>query len=139
MESGAALKPAFKAEEMEAFRPGGCFQLRAEGITLKRGLIIGIIVLAAIGAGIAITLLVVDIHEDRQYKVKVTGKVQVYDAESPPGYTRGDDGVIEVLHPQDRVDVMRVLSHDDFQAIKIRLRDGREGYIFCCENFEFSK
>ncbi len=106
---------------------------------MKRSLIIGIIVLAAIAAGVGITALVVDIHEDRQYKVKVTGKVQVYDAESPAGYTRGDEGVIEILRPQDQVEVLRILSHDDFQAIKIRLRDGREGYIFCCENFDFSK
>jgi hypothetical protein len=106
---------------------------------LKRGILVGILALAAIAAGIGTTLLVVDIHEDRQYKVRVTGKVQVYDAESPPGYTRGDDGVIDVLHPQDQVEVLRVLGHDDFQAIKIRLRDGREGYIFCCEQFEFSK
>jgi threonine dehydrogenase-like Zn-dependent dehydrogenase len=106
---------------------------------VKRGILVGILALAAIAAGIAITILVVDIHEDRQYKVKITGKVQVYDAESPSGYTRGDEGVIETLHPQDQVDVMRIVSHDDFQAIKIRLHDGREGYIFCCENFEFSK
>jgi hypothetical protein len=106
---------------------------------LKRRILVGILTLAAIAAGIGIALLVVDIHEDRQYTVKVTGNVRVYDAESPPGYSRGDEGVVEILHPQDRVDVLRIMSHDDFQAIKIRLKDGREGYIFCCENFEFSK
>jgi hypothetical protein len=106
---------------------------------LKRRILVGILTLAAIAAGIGIAALVVDIHEDRQFKVKITGKVQVYNAESPPGYTRGDEGVIEVLHSDDQVTVLRILSHDDFEAIKIRLRDGREGYIFCCENFDFSK
>jgi hypothetical protein len=106
---------------------------------MQRNLIVGIITIGAIAAGIGITFLVVDIHNDRQYTVKVTGKVRVYDAETPPGYTRGDEGVIEILHPQDQVNVLRILSHDEFQAIKIRLRDGREGYIFCCENFDFSK
>lgn len=86
----------------------------------------------------AITALVVDIHEDRQYTVRVTGKVLVYDSDHPTGIERGE-GVIETLRPLDRVRVLRVVSHGDFQAIKIRLNDGREGYIFCCQNFEFSK
>jgi hypothetical protein len=109
------------------------------GATVKRGILIGILTLAAIAAGIGITAQIVDIHEDRQYTVRVTGKVRVYDTESPPEYTRGDNGVIDILRPSDQVDVLRILDHDDFQAIKIRLHDGREGYIFCCENFEFSK
>ncbi len=106
---------------------------------MKRGILIGILTLAAIAAGVSIAALVVDIHEDRQYTVKVTGSVRVYDRESPPGYQRGDDGLIEILRPMDRVNVMRIVDHDDFQAIRVRLHDGREGYIFCCENFEFSR
>ncbi len=106
---------------------------------MKRNLIIGLIVLVAIAAGIAITDLVVQVHEDRQYTVKINGRVRVYDKESPPGYTRGEEGIIEILHPSDHVDVLRIYSHDDYQSVKIRLHDGRAGYIFCCENFEFSK
>ncbi len=106
---------------------------------MKRNLIIGLIVLVAIGAGVAVTALVVDVHNDRQYTVKINGKVRVYDKESPPGYTRGDEGVIEILRPNDLVDVLRIYSHDDYQSVKIRLHDGRVGYIFCCENFDFSK
>lgn len=106
---------------------------------MKRELIISVLVLVAVAAGIAITALVVDIHEDRQYTVRVTGKVLVYDADTPAAIERGEVGVIETLRPPDRVRVMRVVSHGDFQAIRIRLNDGREGYIFCCQNFEFSK
>ncbi len=106
---------------------------------MARGLIVAVVIIAAIGAGIAITALVVDIHEDRQYHVKLTGPVKVYDAESPPGYTRDEQGVIEELRPQDRVDVLRILDHEEFQAIRVRLHDGREGYIFCCENFELTR
>jgi len=106
---------------------------------MKRNLIIAIIVLAAIAAGVAITDFVVQVHEDRQYTVKITGNVRVYDKENPPGYTRGEEGVIEIIQPKDRVDVLRIYSHDEYQAVKIRLPDGREGYIFCCENFDFSK
>jgi hypothetical protein len=106
---------------------------------LKRGILVGILVFAAIAAGVEITAYVVDVHEDRQYSVKVTGKVLVFDTETPAGYQRGEDGVIEVLRPSDRVDVLRILNHEDFQAIRVRLHDGRVGYIFCCENFEFSR
>ena len=106
---------------------------------MKRELTVGLLVLAAVAAGIAVTTLVVDIHDDRQYTVRVTGKVLVYDADRPPGYERGEEGVIETLRPPDRVHVLRIMSHGDFQAIKVRLNDGREGYIFCCQNFEFSK
>ena len=84
---------------------------------MKRNLIIGLIVLVAIAAGIAVTAFVVDVHNDRQYTVKITGNVRVYDKESPPGYTRGDEGVIEIVHPNDRVDVLRIYSHDDYQAM----------------------
>ena len=106
---------------------------------MKRELIVSLLVLAAITVGVAVTALVIDIHDDRQYTVKVTGKVLVYDADNPSGIERGEVGVIETLRPPDRVRVLRVVSHDDFQAIRIRLNDGREGYIFCCQNFEFSK
>ena len=86
-----------------------------------------------------ITAYIVDIHDDRQYSVKVTGKVLVFDTETPAGDKRGETGVIDTLRPQDHVDVLRILNHDEFQAIKVRLRDGRVGYIFCCQNFEFSR
>jgi hypothetical protein len=111
----------------------------AAGAKVKRELIVSLLVLVAVAAGIAVTSLVIDIHNDRQYTVKVTGKVLVYDADTPSGIERGEVGVIETLRPPDRVRVMRVVSHGDFQAIKIRLNDGREGYIFCCQNFDFSK
>lgn len=108
---------------------------------LKRSILIAIIGLLAATAGIAVALLVQDIHQDRQFRVRVTGQVKVYDRESPAGYTRGDEGVIEILRPADQVSVMRIIFHDNegFESIRVRLRDGREGYIFCCENFELSR
>ncbi len=107
--------------------------------TLKRSLVIGFLVFVAFAAGIAVTAWILDVHEDREYTVMVTGKVPVYDSESPPAYKRGDEGVIDILRPPDQVKVLRITNHTDSQAIKVLLHDGREGYIFCCENFEINK
>jgi hypothetical protein len=109
--------------------------------TFKRSFVLTSITLVAVATGIAISALVVDIHRDRHSQVRVTGQVKVYDRESPAGYTRGDDGVIEILRPADQVGVMRIIFHENegFESIRVRLRDGREGYIFCCDNFELSR
>jgi hypothetical protein len=110
-------------------------------MTLKRSSFIAIIGTIAVAAGIAVTALIVDIQQDRHALVRITGKVKVYDRESPAGYTRGDDGVIDILRPADQVSVLRITYHDrdGYESIRVRLRDGREGYIFCCENFELSR
>jgi hypothetical protein len=105
---------------------------------VKRELIVSLVVLAAITAGIAMTVFLVDLHNDRQYTVRVTGKVPVYESDRPPAASP-DEGVIQTLHASDQVRVLRIVSHDEFQAIKVRLPDGREGYIFCCQNFELRK
>jgi hypothetical protein len=109
--------------------------------TFKRSFVITFLALVAVAAGIAVSAVIVDIHQDRHSQIRVTGQVKVYDRESPAGYTRGDDGVIEILRPADQVSVLRILYHDNqgFESIRVRLHDGREGYIFCCENFELSR
>lgn len=108
---------------------------------MKRRIFIAVVLLICLGISIVLAMLLVDINQDRQYSVKIKGVVKVYDRESPPGYKRGDDGVIDVLHAHDRVTVMRIIFHDEeaFESIRVRLPDGREGYIFCCDNFELSR
>ncbi|MGZ4816923.1 MAG: hypothetical protein ACXVZV_16035, partial [Terriglobales bacterium] len=97
------------------------------------------LIILAVAIGLGIAAYVVDVHSDRQANVTIKGPVRVYDRESPPGYSRGDDGVIEFLHPGDPARVLRIYDDDGFQAIRVRLPDGREGYIFCCDNFELSR
>src|SRR3954451_5419946 len=101
---------------------------------MKRSLTIIFLVILGAGLGLAAVLYLLDLHADRQAIITVTGPVRVYDRESPPGYTRGEDGVIEFLHQGDPVGVLRIHDHDGVESIHIRLRDGRGGYIFCCEN-----
>ena len=96
-----------------------------------------VVVAAALAMGCIAYLL--DLQGDRQAIITVTGPVRVFNTESTPGYIRGDDGVIEFLHNGDPVRVLRIRDHNGVESIRVRLRDGREGYIFCCDNFVVSR
>jgi hypothetical protein len=106
---------------------------------LKRHMLIGL--MAAIGAalGIAALLIIEDVHEDRQFRVKVIGRVNVYDSAKPSDQGNGTGKVIEVLHPPSEVKVLRRTFGEDYEAVRVQLPDGREGYIFCCENFQLTR
>jgi hypothetical protein len=106
---------------------------------MKRTLLIIALVIVGIALGIGSVAYVTDLHADREAIVRITGPVRVYDRESPPGYVRGDDGLIRLLEPSDKVQVLRIHQSESEEAIHIRMRDGREGYIFCCDNFEISR
>jgi hypothetical protein len=107
---------------------------------MKRTVLIAALVIVGIALGIAAIAYVEDVHADRRAILRVTGPLKVYDRESPPGYQRGDEGVIFVLHQGDPVQVVRIHESEGVvEDVHIRLRDGREGYIFCCDNFEISR
>ncbi len=106
---------------------------------MKRTAFIVAIVIVAAALAIGAVAYLIDLEGDRQAVITVTGPVRVYDTESPPGYIRGDDGVIEFLHSGDLVRVLRIRDHNGVESIRVRLRDGREGYIFCCDNFVIAR
>jgi hypothetical protein len=106
---------------------------------MKRTVLIAALVIVGIALGVGAIAYVTDLHADREAIVRITGPVKVYDRESPPGYVRGDDGLVRVLEPDDKVQVIRIRDSQGEQVIQIRMRDGREGYIFCCDNFEISR
>ena len=108
-------------------------------LTMKRTFLIVATVVVGIALGVGVAAYVVDLHMDREAIVRVTGPVRVYDRESPPGYKRGDDGMIRILQVGDTVTVIRIHERDGVESIHVRLRDGREGYIFCCDDFELSR
>ena len=105
----------------------------------KHSITVTALVLLALALGIAAVVYLIDLQGDRQAVVTVTGPVRVYDRESPPGYLRGDEGVVQFLHQGDPVRVLRIHDHNGIESIHIRLRDGREGYIFCCDNFVITR
>ncbi len=105
----------------------------------KRNILIFVLAIASAAIGIAVAVYVVDVHEDRQYDVRITGPVWLFNSESPSRETRGSEGLIQVLEPNDQVKVLRILHGRDYDAIRVRLENGSEGYIFLGDNFELSR
>jgi len=107
---------------------------------MKRAVFIVVLVVLGIALGLGVAVYVIDLHTDREAVITVTGPVRVYNSESPPGYIRGDEGVVEFLHEGDPTPrVLRIYDENGVEAIHVRLGDGREGYIFCCDNFVLSR
>ncbi len=98
---------------------------------MRAGMISGIaksaLVLAAIAGGLLVAVLITDIHEDRTYKLVITGAVSVYVEPVVPDRTHFNP-VITVLGPRDEAEVRRISREDGW--VRVRLPDKREGYIF---------
>ncbi|HWR17790.1 MAG TPA: hypothetical protein VN577_23370 [Terriglobales bacterium] len=106
---------------------------------MRRNMLVGVLAIVAAAAAIAIAMLLVDINNDRQYRVRITGPVRLYDPNISLSRHSREDGVVDMLTPSNDVKVLRIRFGDDYEAIRVRLADGREGYLFCCDNFELSK
>ena len=106
---------------------------------MKRTFLISALIAIGLALGIGAAVYLVELEGDRQAVITITGPVRVYNQESPPGYMRGDDGVIEFLHEGEPAKVLSIHEHRGVEAIRVRLRDGREGYIFCCDNFVITR
>lgn len=65
----------------------------------------------------------------------VHGTVHVYPSHTPPAEYPGSD-FIAVIGPKDNVRVVQVMRKRDYMAVKVRLNDGREGWVFSGESIE---
>ena len=65
----------------------------------------------------------------------INGAVHVYPSDVPPAVYPGPD-FIEVLGPKDQVKVRQVIYKNGYMGVKVRLKDGREGWVFSGENIE---
>lgn len=65
----------------------------------------------------------------------ISGAVHVYPTDTPPVVYPGPD-FIEVLGPKDHVQVRQVVYKNGYMAVKVRLNDGREGWVFSGESIE---
>jgi hypothetical protein len=92
----------------------------------------GLVVLALVG-GLLLATLVTDIHEDRAYRIIITGSVLVYAAPDMPDAQHPNE-VVTVLGPRDGAEVLRISR--DGGWVRVRLHDRREGYIFLDSNIE---
>ena len=63
----------------------------------------------------------------------IQGAVHVYPNEVLPAVYPGPD-FIEVLGPKDQVKVQQVVYKNGYMAVKVKLKDGREGWVFSGES-----
>ena len=70
-----------------------------------------------------------------KYSLAIYGPVHVYPRSNAPAEYPGTD-FIAIISKKDRVEVMEVIQKRHHFAVRIRLHDGREGWVFSGENIE---
>ena len=70
-----------------------------------------------------------------QHSIVITGPVHVYPSSTPPATYPGTNFVAE-LGPNDHPQVLETTSGNGYRAAKVRLADGREGWVFSGEAVE---
>jgi hypothetical protein len=70
-----------------------------------------------------------------KHTLAIYGAVHVYRADTPPADYPGSD-FIDVIGPKDHVNVIQVIYKRNYMAVRIRLSDGREGWVFSGESIE---
>ena len=84
------------------------------------------------------TSLACDRSGSASHTVKITGPVHVYKTENPPTTYPGTDFIAQ-LGPSDHPTVLETKSGNGYRAAKIRLADGREGWVFSGKPWIFSR
>ncbi|MGE0404807.1 MAG: hypothetical protein AB7O65_00800 [Candidatus Korobacteraceae bacterium] len=95
----------------------------------------GLLLFAVITGGL-LAMLIKDIHEDRAYRVVITGAVIVYAEPEIPDESNPNQ-VVTVLGPRDEAEVLRISREDGW--VRVRLTDHREGYIFLDAKIELRR
>ena len=70
-----------------------------------------------------------------QHTVTITGPIHVYKTDTPPASYPGTDFVAQI-GPNDHPAVLETKSGSGYRAAKVRLADGREGWVFSGEPVE---
>lgn len=70
-----------------------------------------------------------------KHTLLINGMVHVYPTDTPPMAYPGSN-FIAVLGPQDKTEVRQIVHKLNYVAVRIKLSDGREGWVFSGENIE---
>lgn len=84
---------------------------------------------------VSVLLLSCETNDAEKLTLAVYGTVHVYRNPTPPADYPGSD-FIGVIRPKDRVKVTQVIHKRNYTAVKVRLSDGREGWVFSGEGIE---
>lgn len=97
--------------------------------------------LATVSSGAALLALLVLLvflagcDKTEPHTLLINGPVHVYKTDVPPPTYPGTDFIAE-LAPGDHPTVLEVRSRNGYRAVKVRLADGREGWVFSGESIE---
>lgn len=84
---------------------------------------------------LAVLPVVVQSNDGQKHTLAINGYVHLYRTDTAPADYPGD--FIAVLAPKDEVKVMQaVYKQAGYMAVNIRLRDGREGWVFSGESID---
>ena len=84
---------------------------------------------------LGISLLLACNSDAEKHRLIISGAVHVYPTDVPPAAYPGSN-FIEVLGPKDHVKVRDVEYKNGYMAVKVRLGDGREGWVFSGESID---
>jgi hypothetical protein len=73
--------------------------------------------------------------DSEKQTLAVYGTVHAYRSPTPPADYPGSD-FIAVIGPKDHVKVLQVIPKRNYVAVRIRLSDGHEGWVFSGEGIE---
>jgi hypothetical protein len=90
---------------------------------------------ALIALVLSVSLLCCESNDTEKRTLAVYGTVHVYRSPTPPADYPGSD-FIGLIGPKDHVKVMQVIQKRNYKAVRIRLSDGREGWVFSGEGIE---
>jgi hypothetical protein len=96
-----------------------------------RGLVLSVVILLLL---VALPLGCAS-RDNQKHALAIYGPVHVYRSKIPPAVYPGSD-FIDTIGPKDHVKVMEVSYRQDYLAVKVRLSDGREGWVFSGESIE---
>ena len=99
------------------------------GRRILKYLLIGLVIVILIGVSIIGAAIGYDIYLDRQRQLKITGQIRLFEEPYPLSYPGKENHVVAILNKGDRVEVRRIWYGKDYMVIKVRLADGREGYL----------
>jgi len=84
---------------------------------------------------LSVSLLCYESNNAEKQRLAIYGTVHVYRSLTLPADYPGSD-FIGVIGPKDHVKVMQVVQKRNYMAVRIRLSDGREGWVFSGEGIE---
>jgi hypothetical protein len=83
----------------------------------------------------SVSLLGCESNNAEKQRLAIYGTVHVYRSLTLPADYPGPD-LIGVIGPKDHVKVLQVVQKRNYMAVRIRLSDGREGWVFSGEGIE---